>query len=211
VDVIDGATNRFVASVPVGVQPEGVGVNPTTNRIYVANSDDSRHQSKTVSLIEDVPSTGATPTATSTATATASTATPTPTSTPTLVPTVTMTATPTGTPTPGSQPRFVTSATASPNAVARGATENITISVQSAIAMSASVDVLVSDPTGSLSAEFVFESQYFTAGDTKTFPSSWTVPTDAVPGTFTVSVGVSSANWSIQYTWNEMAVQFVVQ
>ncbi|MBE0343801.1 YncE family protein, partial [Paenibacillus sp. 28ISP30-2] len=42
VSVIDGATNTVIATIPVGVNPAGVGVNPFTNRIYVGNlnSDD---------------------------------------------------------------------------------------------------------------------------------------------------------------------------
>jgi len=47
VSVIDGATNTVVATVLVGANPAGVGVNPTTNRIYVANE-----LSGTVSVID---------------------------------------------------------------------------------------------------------------------------------------------------------------
>ena len=37
VSVIDGASNTVVATATVGSSPWGLGVNPTTNRIYVAN------------------------------------------------------------------------------------------------------------------------------------------------------------------------------
>ena len=47
VSVIDGGTNTVVATVPVGTWPDGVAVNPTTNRIYVANCD-----SNNVSVID---------------------------------------------------------------------------------------------------------------------------------------------------------------
>ena len=40
VSVIDGKTNKVVANVTVGYSPEGVAVNPVTNKIYVANSGD---------------------------------------------------------------------------------------------------------------------------------------------------------------------------
>jgi YVTN family beta-propeller protein len=36
--VIDGKTNKVVANVTVGYSPEGVAVNPVTDRVYVANS-----------------------------------------------------------------------------------------------------------------------------------------------------------------------------
>ncbi len=39
VSVIDGASNRVVATVAVGLSPNGVAVDPSTNRIYVANWD----------------------------------------------------------------------------------------------------------------------------------------------------------------------------
>jgi YVTN family beta-propeller protein len=37
ISVIDGGTNTVMATVPVGLGPQGVAVNPGTNRIYVAN------------------------------------------------------------------------------------------------------------------------------------------------------------------------------
>ena len=36
--VISGRTNKVIARVGVGLLPEGVGVNPRTNRIYVGNA-----------------------------------------------------------------------------------------------------------------------------------------------------------------------------
>jgi YVTN family beta-propeller protein len=37
VSVIDGATNAVIDTIPVGINPAGVAVNPLTNRIYVGN------------------------------------------------------------------------------------------------------------------------------------------------------------------------------
>lgn len=37
--VIDGFSNNITTTITVGDYPLGVGVNPTTNRIYVANGD----------------------------------------------------------------------------------------------------------------------------------------------------------------------------
>src|SRR3990172_4946493 len=39
VSVIDGATNKVIATVPVGSSPLGVYVNPNTNRVYVTNDN----------------------------------------------------------------------------------------------------------------------------------------------------------------------------
>ena len=49
VSVIDGATNTVIATIPVGINPAGVDVNPLTDRIYVAN-----RLSDTVSVIDGV-------------------------------------------------------------------------------------------------------------------------------------------------------------
>jgi YVTN family beta-propeller protein len=45
--VIDGATNTVTATVPVGSVPVGVGVDPSTDMIYLANSS-----SDSVSVID---------------------------------------------------------------------------------------------------------------------------------------------------------------
>ena len=47
VSVIDGATNTVISTISVGSFPYNVGVNSSTNRIYVTNS-----QSNTVSVID---------------------------------------------------------------------------------------------------------------------------------------------------------------
>ena len=47
--MIDGATNKVVATCPVGDRPGGVGVNPATGPVYVANGGDG-----TVSVLAEV-------------------------------------------------------------------------------------------------------------------------------------------------------------
>ena len=47
--MISGLTNTVFATIPVGDNPNGVGVNPLTNLIYVTNQDDN-----TVSVIDGV-------------------------------------------------------------------------------------------------------------------------------------------------------------
>ena len=46
VSVIDGLTNSVISTISVGNDPQGIAVNPNTNKIYVANQHDS-----TVSVI----------------------------------------------------------------------------------------------------------------------------------------------------------------
>src|SRR5439155_13627466 len=47
ISVIDGRTDSIVSTIPVGSSPYGIGANPNTNRIYVANEF-----SNTVSVIQ---------------------------------------------------------------------------------------------------------------------------------------------------------------
>ena len=47
ISVMDGATNRVIMKVTVGKSPVSIGVNPTTNLIYVANLE-----SDTISVID---------------------------------------------------------------------------------------------------------------------------------------------------------------
>jgi YVTN family beta-propeller protein len=70
VDVIDASTNTLLVTLPVGANPaSGIGVNPNTGKVYVANRG-----SGSVTIIQDRPS-GPTPTPTQAAS-------PTPTPTP---------------------------------------------------------------------------------------------------------------------------------
>jgi YVTN family beta-propeller protein len=53
VSVIDTATNTVTATVPVGIQPYGVGINPNGTKVYVANSGELTNDGDhTVSIID---------------------------------------------------------------------------------------------------------------------------------------------------------------
>ena len=122
--IFDGDTHLWLSWLPVGHGAgEGIVVNPATNRVYVANSDDD-----TITVIQDsgpvstptpLPTVTATPTATSTPTSTNTpTITPTPTKTPTpsVTPTPTITPTPTRTPTATATPTRTPTPTVTPTA-----------------------------------------------------------------------------------------------
>lgn len=109
VNVIDGATNRVVSSLPVSIVARGITVDEKTNRIIVANDG-----SGTLTIISDAPDATPTPSPSPTATPTPSptpnptaTATPSPTATPVRTPTPIVT--PTATPRPTSTPLSVRS------------------------------------------------------------------------------------------------------
>jgi hypothetical protein len=148
------------------------------------------------------------------------------TSTPTLVPTNTPTARPTNTPTPlpvntatpvatstqaPVQRSYTTSASASPATATRGtSTVSIQASVKSATASSALIDVEVYNASGALVSQRVWDAQAFTAGQTRTFTTTWAVPLTASPGTYTIKVGVFSPGWGTLYSWNNQAGTFGV-
>ncbi|MGA2286391.1 MAG: YncE family protein, partial [Dehalococcoidia bacterium] len=94
--VIDLDTRTILATVSVGADAWGVGVNPDSSRVYVASNNPN-----TVTVVADAPPA---PTLTETFT-------PTPTETYTPTPTETFTATPTDTPTPTSTATWTPTAT----------------------------------------------------------------------------------------------------
>jgi hypothetical protein len=127
------------------------------------------------------------------------TAIPTPTNTP--VPPVT---------TPQTTQAFTTGAAGAPANVVRGKPETINTWVKSAAAGSVLIDVEVYDSTGARVFQRTFDKQSFSAGETRTFQSTWIVPTSARVGTYTVKIGVFSPGWGTVYNWNDRAATFTV-
>ncbi|HEX8966837.1 MAG TPA: hypothetical protein VF937_03090, partial [Chloroflexota bacterium] len=159
----------------------------------------------------------AAPTPTSTpVTVATSTPTPLPTSTPTSLPTSTPTSTPistptaTATPTQTPQSTYSTSATTSPTSVPRGSRVSVTTSVASANASSVLVDVEIYDPSGARVYQKWWNNQSFSAGQTRSFTTSWSVPTSAATGGYTVKVGIYRNGWGTLYNWNNAAALFSV-
>jgi autotransporter family porin len=76
--------------------------------------------------------------------------------------------------------------------------------------LSVLVDVEVWDPSGTQQLGYQFwDNQGFSAGQTKTYPFSWSVP--ATAGTYSVQIGIfAPGDWATEYTWNSHAGQFAV-
>ena len=112
VHIFDADTQLWLAWLPVGRGAgEGIVVNPSTNRVYVANSDDD-----SITVIQDSgPMSTPTPLPTATDTPTAPPS-PTSTDTPTITPTPTVTPTATRKPTPSDTPTITPSPTVTPTA-----------------------------------------------------------------------------------------------
>jgi hypothetical protein len=142
-----------------------------------------------------------TPTATATATATR-TATPKPTNTP--LPTATSVAAP--------QPGYTTSASAAPVAVARGAVVSFSASARSnAAASNMVVDLEVYDSSGVKVFQTSWTGQSFSAAQSRTYITSWSVPSTARVGQYTVKIGIFGPNWTPMVHWNNGATTFTIQ
>jgi hypothetical protein len=122
--------------------------------------------------------------------------------------------TPTATPVPPitAPGAYTTSASASSSSVPPGDSTTITAAVTSGSAVSVLVDVEVyrSSDWTKVHQQF-FDNQAFAAGQQRFYPVSWSVPSNAATGTYTVMIGVfHSGDWTPNYAWNNNAGTFTV-
>lgn len=147
-----------------------------------------------------------------------STTTTTPSATPTRTPLATSTARPltatpvtaTATPSSGSLASWTTATTVSRPSLGRGSTESITVKVKATQNASALIDLEVYDPSGNKVGQRFFDNESFIANKARNVSMSWSVPVDAVKGTYTVRVGIFAPAWASLYSWNDSAVRFLV-
>jgi hypothetical protein len=81
------------------------------------------------------------------------------------------------------------------------------VKVATAPIASVIVDVEVYDSANRKVFQKYYEGQDFTAGQTRSYSTSWT---PAAAGTYTVKIGVFKAAWAQQYHWNNAAGKVVV-
>jgi hypothetical protein len=105
--------------------------------------------------------------------------------------------------TPIAPPTFTSSATASPNPVAQGASTTVTAKVActSHSLTNGIVQVMVTDPNGNTAATQNFTAQNFVKGRSRSYPL---VLQPALAGAYTVQVGVFSSTWQL-WNWNASA------
>jgi len=110
--------------------------------------------------------------------------------------------------TPIVPPTFSSSASVSPNPVSQGTATTISATVECTANSLANgnVQIYVLDPNGQSAGVQNFTGQNFTAN--QQHPYSMTL-TPALAGTYTVEVGVFSANWQ-QWNWNSAAATITV-
>ncbi|HEY0581131.1 MAG TPA: hypothetical protein VGE94_03055, partial [Chloroflexota bacterium] len=149
------------------------------------------------------------------------TATPVP-PTPTRVPPTATPVPPTATPVPAqptsvpptpqpAQAGWTTRAIVSPTAVTRGKSVKLTSQVTSNKTARALVDVEVYDANWNKVYQRTWDNQAFTANQMRSFATTWTVPADLTPGTYTVMVGTFGPGWSGTYAFNKNAGTFTVR
>jgi mannan endo-1,4-beta-mannosidase len=104
---------------------------------------------------------------------------------------------------------FTLSASVTPSAVAPNQPASIGATVKAAApASNVVVDVELYDAGGVKVGYWIWTGQYFTAGQTRSY--SWSWPGTPTPGTYTVKVGVFSADWSTLHEWNGEAASLSV-
>lgn len=105
----------------------------------------------------------------------------------------------------------VTTASVTPGSVAKGQTVALSASLQSSTnATNMIVDLELYNAAGAKVGQSISQGQNFSAGTAAQYRWSYTVPTTAATGKYTLKVGVFSANWSSMQYWNNAAASFSV-
>jgi len=105
----------------------------------------------------------------------------------------------------------VTSTTVSPSSVNRRQTTRITTNVRAAAAATGiQMDLELYNSGGSKVAQSLC-TKSFSAGQTQSCAWTYTVPGSLPPGTYSVKVGVFSANWATLYLWVNQAGTLTVR
>ena len=116
---------------------------------------------------------------------------------------------PTGTPA-ASFTVGATGATPSPATPGQAVTLSTTVSAGAAAAGTI-VDVGVRDAAGTRIVQQAYKNQAFSAGQTRTFSSPWTLPPSLPAGTYTITVTVFDSTWTTPYVTNNSAGTLSVQ
>jgi hypothetical protein len=107
-------------------------------------------------------------------------------------------------------PTFTATATVAPASVTTTGTATVTATVKAtgAAVTGSLIDVEIYNSGGTKVAQQTYPAQDFTSGQSRTYTYPWAAP--ATPGVYTVKLGVFSADWSKNYTWNDQAATVTV-
>lgn len=193
-------TNWATGGRPAGSYTVKIGVFGTGWRSLIHWNG----QAAAVNLTTVAPTTTA-PTTTTVAPTTTAPATTTTTTT-TLAPTTTVA--PTTTAPPTTTPVAVelsTSAASNPSQATPGGTAALSVTMRSDAVRSVLLDLEVYSASGQKVFQFVWDKQSFSAGQTRTVSTNWTLPSSLAPGNYTLKVGVFGAGWGSLIDWNNTA------
>lgn len=101
-------------------------------------------------------------------------------------------------------------AVASPAKAEPGQTATITVNLNASSDVNTLVYVVVNDPNGGEAFSAFRDQQAVTAGATKAVAFQWSVPANAVLGTYRIQTGIFGAGWAGQYEWNWQAGQMSI-
>lgn len=107
-------------------------------------------------------------------------------------------------------PLYLSTAVTSTATAVAGETVTVTSTVRSAPARNMLVDIEVFDSVGRRVHQQMQDNQSFAAGETKDYSTTFTLPLDALEGTYTVKVGLFGAGMTTMLDWNDNAAQFTV-
>lgn len=103
----------------------------------------------------------------------------------------------------------ITSATALPATVSPGQSVSIATSVRSSAAASnLLVDLEIYNPAGVKVGQSFFQGQNFARAQAHSYAWSYSIPSGAASGKYTVTVGVFTANWASNLYWDSSAATF---
>jgi len=115
------------------------------------------------------------------------------------------------TPAPTAPPSFTTVATVAPSTVDPNGLVSVNASFTSATTTSVGLIVAIYAEGGALPVhQQSFSGQAFGAGQERSYPIAWIVPSDASPGTYRVGLGVYSTDWAQEHKWTDSAATFAV-
>jgi hypothetical protein len=98
----------------------------------------------------------------------------------------------------------------SPNSVTRGSTAQVQAQVTARQNSTAIVDVEIYDHAWNRVYQRTWENQAFVASTARAYTTTWTAPSTAASGTYTVMVGTFAPGWTSVYSFNNNAATFIV-
>ena len=125
-------------------------------------------------------------------------------------PTPTPNPVPSPTPTPVQQV-YTSSASVSPGTLSAGSTVTINALVKSTNASTQGIAIEVVNASGAIVSHTLWNSESFTAGQTKAYSAQWAVPTGTALGVYTVKIGVASVGWTTWNYWNTNASTITIR